>query len=143
LILDENPDSRDELENTCLALGLHPVVAETGILGVRWLVEAIEKKCAFPLAIINLEAGGGDAMFMIEQIHPDKRRQTRFLAYTPQGQRGDAAACQDAGVQAYLTGPVEKELLELMLLRLLGEEDPNEFITRHTVRPPVAGEESA
>lgn len=137
LILDENPESREDLENMCLSMGLHPVVAEQGILGVRWLVEAIEKDCAFPLAIINLEAGGGDAVFMIEQIHPDKRRQTRFLAYTAHGHRGEVAACQDAGVQAYLTGTLEKELLELMLLRLLAEQDPHEFITRHTVRPSV------
>lgn len=136
LILDENPETRDELEHACLSLGLHPVVAEQGIVGIRWLVEAAEKNCPFPLAIINLEAGGGDALFMIEQIHPEKRSQTRFLAFTRQGQRGDAALCQEAGVQAYLSGVIEKQQLGQILLSMLAQEDRNELITRHSVRIP-------
>ena len=134
LILDESADSQSELEAACLALGLHPVLARDGIEGVRLLEEACEKTCPFPLAIVNMECGGGDGLLMVEQIRPDRREQTHFLAFALQGQRGDALRCQEAGVQAYLTGPVERPLLESVLLAILQDPAPEQLVTRHSLR---------
>jgi len=134
LILDESIESQGEMEAACLALGLHPVLARDGIEGVRLLEEACEKSCPFPLAIVNMECGGGDGLFMVEQIRPDRREQTHFLAFSLQGQRGDALRCQEAGVQAYLTGPVERPVLEGMLLAILQDPRPEELVTRHSLR---------
>lgn len=134
LILDESAESQSEVEAACLALGLHPVLARDGIEGVRLLEEACEKTCPFPLAIVNMECGGGDGLFMVEQIRPDRREQTHFLAFALQGQRGDALRCQEAGVQAYLTGPVERPVLEAMLLAILHDPAPEQLVTRHSLR---------
>ena len=134
LILDESAESQGEMEASCLALGLHPVLARDGIEGVRLLEEACEKTCPFPLAIVNMECGGGDGLFMIEQIRPDRREQTHFLAFALQGRRGDALRCQEAGVQAYLTGPVERPVLEAMLLAILQDPAPEHLVTRHSLR---------
>ncbi len=134
LILDESAESQSEMESACLALGLHPVLARDGIEGVRLLEEACEKGCPFPLAIVNMECGGGDGLFMVEQIRPDRREQTHFLAFALQGQRGDALRCQEACVQAYLTGPVERPVLEAMLLAILQDPAPQELVTRHSLR---------
>ncbi|MBS2038447.1 ATP-binding protein [bacterium] len=134
LILDESPESQTEMESACLALGLHPVLARDGIEGVRLLEEACEKNCPFPLAIVNMECGGGDGLFLVEQIRPDRREQTHFLAYAPQGQRGDALRCQEVGVQAFLTGAVDRPVLEAMLLAILQNPAPQELVTRHSLR---------
>lgn len=134
LILDESSESQSDIEAACLTLGLHPVLARDGIEGVRLLEEACEKSCPFPLAIVNMECGGGDGLFLVEQIRPDRREQTHFLAFALQGQRGDALRCQEAGVQAYLTGPLERPVLESMLLAILEDPAPEKLVTRHSLR---------
>lgn len=142
LILDETPETQADLESACLALGMHPVLTSDGVEAVRLLEEAEDKGCPFPLAIVNLESGGGDVLFIVEQIHPDRRRNTRFLAFTLQGQRGDALRCQEAGVHGYLTGPVEQDSLEKILLDLTAQEVPECFVTRHSARQSMNIEES-
>lgn len=134
LILDEVPESREELESVCLQLEMHPVVVSDGISAVRLLEEAVEKGCSFPLALINLDSGGGDALFVVEQIHPERRRTTRFLAYALQGQQADLALCQEAELQGYLSGPLQPENLARML---------REVIQRPTLERPLTLEECA
>ncbi|MBT9588548.1 hypothetical protein IV102_34745 [bacterium] len=135
LILDEVVETQTDLQSACISLGMHPVVTADGGEAVRLLLESADKGCPFPFAIVNLESGGGDALFIVEQIHPDKRKLTHFLAYTLQGQRGDSVRCQEAEVQGYLTGAVEKQILEDLMRDLLTQPGPERFVTRHSSRP--------
>lgn len=135
LILDEVAETQAELEACCLSLGMHPVLASEGTEGVRLLEEACDKNCPFPLAIVNMDSGGGDGLLMVEQIHPQKRRRTHFLGFSLRGRRGDALRCQEVGVQAYLTGSIEKEILQTMLSLILQNPGPTELVTRHSLRP--------
>ncbi len=123
LILDEVPETRADLESVCLALGMHPVVVSDGVEAVRLLEEANQKSCAFPLAIFNLESGGGDALFVVEQIHPERRKTTQFLAYALNGQSADLALCEEAGLQGYLCGPIDESTLEGTLRKMLEGRD--------------------
>jgi len=133
LIFDEIPETQADLESACLSLELHPTVTTDGIEFVRLLSEAQEKGCPYPLAIVNLLSGGGDALFIVEQIHPEKRQATKFLAYTVQGQRGDAFSCQESGVHGYLTGAITADSLELILTDLL-QSQTGDLVTLHNAR---------
>lgn len=135
LIIDEVVETQAEMEAVCLSLGMHPVLASEATEGVRLLEEACDKSCPFPLAIVNMDSGGGDGLLMVEQLHPQKRRMTHFLAFSLRGRRGDALRCQEVGVQAYLTGTIEKELLRTMLALILQDPGPAELVTRHSLRP--------
>jgi len=135
MILDEIAETQAEMEAVCLELGMHPVLANEGTEGIRLLEEACDKNCPFPLAIVNMDSGGGDGLLMIEQLHPEKRLQTHFLGFTLRGRRGDALRCQEVGVQAYLTGTIEKDILQTMLSLILQDPAPTELVTRHSLRP--------
>lgn len=135
MILDEFAETQAELEAACLGLGMHPVLVNEGREGVRLLEEACDKNCPFPLAIVNMDSGGGDGLLMVEQLHPEKRLQTHFLGFTLRGRRGDALRCQEVGVQAYLTGAIEGEVLQTMLSLILQDPAPTELVTRHSLRP--------
>lgn len=131
LILDEAAETQTNLESTCISLGMHPVVTGDGGEAVRLLLDSAEKGCPFPFAIVNLESGGGDALFIVEQIHPEKRKLTHFLAYTLQGQGGDCARCQEAEVQGYFTGAVDGQIMGDLLRDLLAQPRSERLVTRH------------
>jgi len=119
MILDESDETRAELEASCLCLGLHPVAVSDGVEAIERLEVAYQKGCAFPLAIFNLESSGGEALFLVEQVRPETRSQTRFLAFYPHSREPDWRACREIGMSGGYAGVVETSAIQSILVGLV------------------------
>ena len=114
-----------------------PVVAESGPQAVALLQESVSRGAPFPVALFDLNLGGGDGFFLLEQIPPDIRSKSAIFATTDLGQRGDGARCRELSVRAYLTRPLsDDELLQAVILSQTerAEEGEQPLITRHLLR---------
>lgn len=64
--------------------------------------------------------------------------QTKIIALSWAGQRGDAVRCKELGVAGYLTKPIKRSELRDCILAVFGTEQtdgtPPPLITRHSIR---------
>jgi CheY-like chemotaxis protein len=100
---------------------------------------ASEAGNSFPLIIVDADMPGMDGFALAERIKERPELEgTAIMMLTSAGQRGDAARCQQLGVAAYLTKPIQQtELLEAVLTVLgRGSQDGEtpELVTRHWLR---------
>ena len=140
VVADEDPTSRAQTEEKLLRLKMVPVLAESGTEAVAALTEAATHGSPFPFAIFDLNIGGGEGFFIIDQIPPDVRSQTSIIAITAVGQRGDGVRCQEVSIKAYLTTPVTELEFEQVIRLLSGADHNLGLITRHVLRetfPPA------
>jgi signal transduction histidine kinase/CheY-like chemotaxis protein len=89
-----------------------------------------------PFSLLLVEGEGIDALWpnLVNQVKRDQElRQTPVVLICSAGLRGDAVRCQAAGVDVYLTKPVDPSLLRQAIMALTNRTD-QELLTRHSLR---------
>lgn len=89
-----------------------------------------------PYSLLLVEGEGIEALWLnlVNQVKRDPLlRQTPVVLICSAGLRGDAACCQAAGVDVYLTKPVHPALLRQAILALSNRTD-HQLLTRHSLR---------
>jgi PAS domain S-box-containing protein len=143
LIVDDHATNRRVLEHYLTGADVTCQSVENGELALQCLRQAVARRTPFDLAILDLHMPGMNGLELAQQIKSDQAiRATRLVLLTSGGQRGDAQAAQEAGLDAYLTRPIRRSLLFECLGTVLGitpsppgsvDLVPASIITQHTV----------
>ena len=138
LLLSDEPHRCDLIEQWLVELGMEAVRAEDADAAVRILSEADRCGRPFPFVVLNALACVNDGVIRARDIlQHSKPGTTQLIMITSAGERGDATACEAAGVTAYLTEPVSRsQLVQSLVLALetRGSVEAVPLITSHTLR---------
>jgi signal transduction histidine kinase/CheY-like chemotaxis protein len=137
LIVDDNPTNRKILVEMLSASGMKPLAVESGEAALEALDRARATGCPFPLAILDFQMPGMDGFALAERIRAQTElRYTHLFMLTSAGQRGDAARCQEIGIEVYLMKPVKQSALLEAIAHSLGRPAaaaPAPPLTRHSL----------
>ncbi|OQW64852.1 MAG: hypothetical protein BVN29_11610 [Nitrospira sp. ST-bin5] len=143
LIVDDHATNRRVLKHYLTGADVTCQSVENGELALQCLRQAVARRTPFDLAILDLHMPGMNGLELARQIKSDHAiSATRLVLLTSGGQRGDAKAAQEAGLDAYLTRPIRRSLLFECLGTALGHMPSTgrsadcaaaSIITQHTV----------
>ena len=143
LIVDDHATNRLILSQYCQEWEMPHETAAGGPQALVLLRDAAAAGNPFSLAILDLKMPEMDGLTLAAEIRQDPNLSgIRLVVVTAMGQRGDANAAEEAGVQAYLTKPIRKYQLYDALTVVMGtkthEDQPDRaapgLVTRHTLR---------
>lgn len=147
LIVDDHATNRKVLEHYLYGRGVTYKSVENGVQALQCLRGAAARQTPFDVAIVDMQMPGMDGLELARQIRSDHAiSATRLVLLTSVGQRGDAKAAQDAGLDAYLTKPIRQSLVFECLSLALGhtsgtaqavDQPSTPIITQHTVTEAV------
>jgi len=136
LIVDDNPTSGEAMAAMLRARGMRPTGVDSEEAAIAVLQQAQAAGRPFPLAILDIQTPGTDCFVLAASIRGlPGLRATRLVMLTSAGQRGDAARCQEIGIEAYLLKPVTPAALADAIAVSLGRPaEPGQVpLTRHTL----------
>jgi two-component system sensor histidine kinase/response regulator len=118
LVVDDSTTNRRILGEMLRSFGMKPKLAENGIAALQRLKE---EQGAFALILTDLNMPDMDGFTLVEQIRqsPELAGNAKLIILPSAGQRGEAARCQELGVDAYLTKPVSQSELFEVISRVL------------------------
>jgi signal transduction histidine kinase/CheY-like chemotaxis protein len=121
LIVDDNPANRRILVEMLGTSGMKPLAVGSGEEALARLDEAHAAGRPFPLAILDFQMPDMDGFTLAARIRAQAElRYTRLFILTSAGQRGDAARCQEIGIEVYLMKPVQQATLLDAIAHSLG-----------------------
>jgi len=135
LIIDSNATDRQVIIEYLTFWNCQFEEAEDEEEALMMLRHAATQKQPFRIAIIDMQLSKicGDTLGRKIKNDPNLHGTTLVMAASI-GKRGDAAKAKDAGFSAYLTKPMEKELLFKCLTTLLAPDyKSTQLITKHTL----------
>ncbi len=137
LIVDDNATNRDVLRLQLERWGLRPVAAASADEGFDLLVEAFEANDPFDAVLTDYNMPDQDGMDFANRIRISSPTPLVPLALlTSSGQRGEARAAGESGIDAFLVKPVRQSSLHDCMVQLLGA-DPATTMRVHK-RPAVS-----
>ncbi len=143
LIVDDHATNRLILGQYCHEWEMPHETAPGGPQALVLLRAAAALGQPFRLAILDVKMPEMDGLALAAEIREDPGLAgIRLVIVTAMGQRGDASAAEEAGVQAYLTKPIRKYQLYDALTVVMGAKRPAAdsngdapgLVTRHSLR---------
>lgn len=143
LIIDDNDSYRKILEKIVSSWGMDAKESKGGDHAVEAVGSAIEKFGGFDLILMDLRMPEIEGFELSEQIIKKfPAIDHKIILLTSVGQRGDASACREKGIAAYLVKPIRKSVLFETMQMVLSSKKLNDknrsgletVVTRHTVR---------
>jgi PAS domain S-box-containing protein len=140
LVVDDSTTNRRILGEMLRCFGMKPTPAESGIAALQCLKE---KQGTFALILTDLNMPDMDGFTLVEQIRqsPELAGKAKVIILPSAGQRGEAARCQELGVDAYLTKPVSQSELFEAISRVLGgsgSQADSPVLAVHQTKPKAA-----
>jgi PAS domain S-box-containing protein len=138
LIVDDNFTNRRVLTGMLSRWGMISTAVEGGRTALLAIEREVKEGRSFSLIIVDGQMPDMDGFTLVEEMQ--KRHDlsgVTIMMLTSIGHLGDAARCRDMNLSAYLVKPVRQaELLETIcrVLRIWPQKEPQEVITRHTLR---------
>ena len=139
LLISQNiPDTKD-IENSLRKLELNLVVVNDGESALNSIEQAQNNDQPFVLVFIVMPVSDMDDFELVKRIKQTSHdKMTGIILLTHAGQRGDAIDCIKLEISAYLTLPVDddvlKEVTEAVSVSVFGGTEPSELITTHSLR---------
>lgn len=129
LIVDEQPGSRQALQEQLHGWGCLPEAAGGGREALVKLCQAVEDQTPYSLAVLSKEMEEMDGITLAQEIRRSPALSgTLLVLLTSQGNRGEGKLMQDMGVAAYLTKPVKSShLRDCLALAVSRKKSPEEF----------------
>jgi PAS domain S-box-containing protein len=139
LIVDDNRTNRQILDELLIRWGMKPEQAENGRIALEKMISAKDAGQKFPLILLDANMPEMDGFTVAQRIKSDPRlAHATVMMISSAGRRGDGARCEELGISAYLTKPINQSELLQAILMTLGmsslPEDQNRLITRHLLR---------
>lgn len=141
LIVNANPAHRHELATLTRTWRMHPHEADNATMALQLLLRMEREGKPLPLAIVSNELPVQDGFLLALRIknHP-RLKQTLVMMLAESGKHGDAMACRENGIIAYLRYPVSPDQLNEAIQAVTGintgsdPEATHTLITRHSLR---------
>lgn len=146
LVADPNSTNRSILQKQLGSWDMSTGEAENGSGTLEELRAAAANGESYDLVVLDTQLPEMEGMKLAQGIKNDPTLYpTHLVLVTSMGQRGDAEAARETGIEAYLTKPIRQSELYDTLTIVMGfeEYDPESdgrFVTRHTVRELKAGD---
>lgn len=136
LIVNPDTDACEVRRASINASGLRSHCIEEGASALSELGAAAARGQPYDVVIFDRVSSGMSGLQFARALHGDRRLAgTRMIMIAATGYRGDGEEVRQAGIQAYLTAPVDSgQLINcLHAVARLGAGDRDGFITRHNL----------
>lgn len=145
LIVSADAAQRNELAGYARSWRMHPREADNAAVALQLLTRLSDEESAIPLVITanNLPVQDGFLLAFRIKHHP-RLKHTAIMMLTKSGKPGDAIACRENGISAYLRHPIATHQINEAIVAVMGisnddVEATSTLITRHSLREAKAG----
>ena len=144
LVVSADPDQRLVLTNLLRGWRMVPLEADNAPMAVALLERLCAEASPVPLVIISNRLPVQDGFLLAFRIHHHRLlRATLMILLSTDGKPGDAIACRENGIAAYLRYPVADKQLNAAIVAVTGasldvDETPT-LVTRHSLREQRKG----
>ena len=144
LVVSEDPEQRLTLTNWLRGWRMVPIEADNAPMALALLERLHEEGSPVPLVILSNRLPVQDGFLLAFRIrHHRQLRATLMLMLSTDAKPGDAIACRENGIAAYLRYPVPDKQLNAAIVAVTGasldaDETPT-LVTRHSLREQRKG----
>ena len=144
LIVSGDPTQRLHLSNLLRGWRMVPLEADNASMAMALLERLEQEGNPIPLVILSNRLPVQDGFLLAFRIkHHAKFRQTLVMMLATDGKPGDAMACRENGISAYMRYPIGDRQLNEAIVAVTGasvdvEETPT-LVTRHSLREQRKG----
>ncbi len=144
MVVSGDPEQRLQVTNLLRGWRLIPLEADNAAMAMALLERMHEEGSAIPLVIVSNQLAAQDGFLLAFRIknHP-RFRSTLVMMLANQGRPGDAIACRENGISAYMRYPINDRQLNEAIVAVTGasvdsDETPT-LVTRHSLREQRKG----
>jgi len=144
LVVSEDPVQRGELTALLRGWRMVPMEADNASMALKFLERLHDEGSPVPLVLVSNRLAVQDGFLLAFRIrHHDKLAPTLVMMLATHGKPGDAIACRENGIAAYLRVPVSDQQLHDAIVAVTGasldaDETPT-LVTRHSLREQRRG----
>ncbi|HRE13498.1 MAG TPA: response regulator, partial [Usitatibacteraceae bacterium] len=141
---DADPVQRGELTALLRGWRMVPMEADNASMALKFLERLHDEGSPVPLVLVSNRLAVQDGFLLAFRIrHHDKLAPTLVMMLATHGKPGDAIACRENGIAAYLRVPVSDQQLHDAIVAVTGasldaDETPT-LVTRHSLREQRRG----
>jgi CheY-like chemotaxis protein len=144
LVVSANPAQRDDLAALMRAWRLVPLEADNAPMALALLERMHQEGTPVPLVIVSDRLPVQDGFLLAFRIRNDPRvAATLVMMLAAEGKPGDAVACRENGVAAYMRYPVSDRQLHAAIAAVTGASPDADatrtLVTRHSLREQRKG----
>lgn len=145
LIVSADPVQRKELADLARSWRMHPREADNAGFALQLLTRMAFEFSPIPLVITSNQLPIQDGFLLGFRIrHSARLKQTAVMMLAKGGKPGDAIACRENGISAYLRHPIAANQINEAISAVMGTQDDDAeatstLITRHSLREAKAG----
>ena len=144
MVVSGDSDQRLQVTNLLRGWRLIPLEADNAAMAMALLERMQEENAAIPLVILSNRLAVQDGFILAFRIknHP-RFRSTLVMMLASEGRPGDAIACRENGIAAYMRYPINDRQLNEAIVAVTGasvdsDETPT-LVTRHSLREQRKG----
>jgi CheY-like chemotaxis protein len=144
MVVSSDTEQRNALSSRLRGWRMVPLEADNAPMALALLERMSQEGAAIPLVILSNELPVQDGFLLAFRIknHP-KFRATLVMMLATNGKPGDAIACRENGISAYMRYPINDGQLNDAILAVTGAsvaaEDTPTLVTRHSLREQRKG----
>ena len=144
LIVSADAEQRKELSDLARSWRMQPREADNAGVALQLLLRMAFESSPIPLVITSNKLPIQDGFLLGFRIkHQARLKQTAVMMLAKSGKPGDAIACRENGISAYLRHPIAANQINEAISAVMGTQDDTEatstLITRHSLREAKAG----
>jgi DNA-binding response OmpR family regulator len=145
MIVSSDLEQRKQLSELARSWRMLPHEADNAAMALQLLTRVADEEDIIPLVITSNDLPVQDGFLLAFRIkHNPKLKQTAVVMLAKTGKAGDAIACRESGISAYLRQPIGANRLNEALSAVMGTQDDDSeststLITRHSLREAKAG----
>ncbi len=144
LLVSDDPDYRLALSNLLRGWRMVPLEADNAPMALALLERMHQESSPIPLVILSNKLPVQDGFLLAFRIkHHLRFRSTLVMMLATEGRPGDAIACRENGIAAYMRYPINDRQLNEAMMAVTGasvdsDETPT-LVTRHSLREQRKG----
>ena len=144
LVVSADSEQRKELTDLARSWRMLPREADNAGVALQLLLRMADERAQIPLVLTSNALPIQDGFLLAYRIkHHPKLKQTAIMMLAKSGKPGDAIACRENGISAYLRHPIAANQLNDAISAVMGTQDDAEatstLITRHSLREAKLG----
>jgi CheY-like chemotaxis protein len=145
LIVSADAAQRKELSDLAKSWRMQPREADSAAVALQFLARMAHEETPVPLVLTANAMPAQDGFLLAFRIrYHSKLRGTAVMMIANSGKPGDAIACRENGISAYLRQPIAPNQINEAIFAVMGVQDEGDdasstLITRHSLREMKAG----
>jgi PAS domain S-box-containing protein len=144
LVVSGDPDQRLHLANVLRGWRMVPLEADNAPMAMALLERMAEENTPIPLVIVTNKLPVQDGFLLAFRIrHHPQFRSTLVMMLAAEGKPGDAIACRENGIAAYMRYPIADRQLNEAIVAVTGAsidaDTTPTLVTRHSLREQRKG----